>query len=108
MIRFIADVIATFELHGDNNSAQQWALNRLGNLGSIAQINTTLWIEPYSNQATLVERDGKQLNKYTVTVHMSLNASGFADAQSQIVSALTADPEVKYINIQNVKLTKMQ
>ena len=108
MTRFIADVIATFEICGDNNAAQQWALGRLGDLGSIAQINTTLWIEPYSNQATLVERDGKKMNKYTITVHLSLDAAGFADAQSQIVSALTADPEVKYINIQNVKLTKMQ
>lgn len=106
MDSFHAHVIATFEIEGDNNSAQQWALNRLNPKGMLKEINTTRWIEPYKNEAVVTLRDGKKLGKYTVTARLTVEASGFADAQAKIVDALTKDPAVTYINIQSVNLVK--
>ena len=51
-------------------------------------------------------REGEERGKYTVKARLNLDAAGYADAQNKIVTALTADPETVYVNIQSVTLTK--
>jgi hypothetical protein len=106
MTPFYSEVIAIFEIAGDNTVAQEWALNRLGVVGDIRQINITRWVEPWQNEAVVTVREGEERGKYTVKARLNLDAEGYADAQNKIVAALTADPETVYVNIQSVTLTK--
>lgn len=106
MTPFYSEVIAIFEIAGDNTVAQEWALNRLGVVGDIRQINITRWVEPWQNEAVVTVREGEERGKYTVKARLNLDAEGYADAQNKIVATLTADPTVVYINIQSVTLTK--
>ena len=106
MTPFYSRVIAIFEIAGDNDIAQKWALDRLGTVGDIRKISITRWVEPYQNQAVVTYRDGIELAKYTVDARVNFEAEGYADAQHKIVEALTGDPTVTYINIQMVDLTR--
>lgn len=106
MTPFYSEVIAIFEIAGDNTAAQEWALHRLGIVGDIRQITITRWVEPYKNEAVTTVREGEQRGKYTVRARLNFEAEGYADAQSKIVATLTADPAVVYVNIQSVTLTK--
>lgn len=106
MEKYYATVIVMFEHPGDSVPAQKWVLDKLSPLGNITVINLTKWVEPYANQATLVERYGNTYLKYTCHANLVMDATGFADAQTKIVDALAEDDTVKRLNIQNVNLAK--
>ncbi len=104
-----AKVIALFEHTGDNNDAQLWALERLEPVGDIQVIDINKWINPYQNQAEVMDRPTGKTHKFTLNAElMFLLEGGYAEAHKRIVDALLKDRETSYINIQTVKLTRSE
>lgn len=111
MTRYVyrTKVIALFEHVGDNAEAQMWALERLEPVGDIQSIDINKWIDPYRNEATVMERAEGRLHKFTLNAEMTfIVEGGYADAQKRIVDALQKDRETSHINIQSVKLTRSE
>lgn len=104
-----AKVIALFEHAGDNNEAQAWALERLESVGDIQTIIIDKWINPYQNQADVMDRPTGKTHKFTVNSELVFVLDGgYADAQKRLVDALLKGRETSYINIQSVKLSRSE
>ena len=104
---YSASITALFEMQGENNEAQTWALQHLEPLGTVSRIDVTKWVDVYKNEPIVMVRADGTYNKFSLNAEMYLEVDGgYADAQKLVVDALKAGEGTTHMNIQRVCLTR--